>query len=137
MTLTNMLKTGMRAGVVALVVAGTAITAVPAQAASPSFGFSLNFGAPGPKGNVQLHFGDRNYWRVCLSDAQLRTALRRNGYSDMRIVREDRRGNTVFAVARKHNHWYSMRIDRCTGKVDRVREIQRNRNGSFNLSFSF
>ena len=30
-----------------------------------------------------------------------------------------------------------MRIDRCSGKVDQIQKINRNRNGSFNLKFTF
>lgn len=137
MTLTNTLKTGLRAGVVALTLAGTAAMAVPAQAASPNIGFSLNFGAQSPKGGITLHFGDRDYWRVCLSDSQIRSALNRNGYRDVRIVREDRRSNKVLVVAQKRGDWYSMRVDRCTGKVDRVEKVKRNRGGSFNLKLTF
>jgi hypothetical protein len=55
----------------------------------------------------------------------------------VRIVRESNNQNRVWAVGRKGGDWYSMRVNRCTGKVDRIREIERNRNGSFNLRFSF
>lgn len=137
MILTNTL----RAGVVALALAGTAIVGtVPAQAASsnPSFGFELNFGSGGSgNGGIKLHFGDRNYFDYCLTNSQIERGLRHKGYRDVRIVRESRRDDKVFAVARKGFSWYSMRVDRCTGKVDKVRKIHRNRNGSFNLTFSF
>ena len=123
--------------VVALILGSTAIVgAAPVQAAQPSFGFSLNFGNSG-KAGITLHFGDKNYFKYCLSNSQIRSALRHKGYSDVRIVRESNNQNKVWAVGRKHGDWFSMRVDRCSGKVDRVREIHRNRNGSFNLSFSF
>jgi hypothetical protein len=137
MTLTNTLRTGLRAGVVALTLAGTAAVAVPAQAASPNIGFSLNFGMHAPKGGITLHFGDRDYWRFCLSDSQVRSALRSKGYRDVRIVREDRRSNKVLVVAQKRGDWYSMRVDRCTGKVDRVEKVRRNRGGSFDFRLTF
>ena len=139
MTLSTTLKTSLRAGVVALALAGTAIGGVvPAQAQSnPSFGFSLNFGNGAPKGGLTLNFGDRDYFKFCLSNSQIRSGLRNKGYRNVDIVRESHRYNLVWVVAQKRGDWYSMRINRCTGKVDRVREIERNRNGSFNLQFSF
>jgi len=137
MTLTNTLKTGLRAGVVALTLAGAGAMAVPAQAASPNIDFSINFGLQSPKGGITMRFGDRDHRRVCLSDSQIRSGLNRNGYRDVRIVRQDRHSNKVLAVAQKRGDWYSMRVDRCTGKVDQVRKVQRNRGGSFNLKFTF
>ena len=61
MTLSTTLKNSLRAGVVAVALAGTALVgAAPAQAqSSPNFGFSLNFGngggfGMGPKGGITL-----------------------------------------------------------------------------------
>ncbi len=143
MTMKNTLKTGLRAGVVALALAGSAIVGVaPAQAQS-NFGFSLNFGNGGPslnggpKGNVELRFGDRDYFKFCLTNAQIERGIRNRGYRDVQIVREDRRNDKVYAVARKGRDYFSMRIDRCTGKVDRIREIERRRDGSFRIEFNF
>jgi hypothetical protein len=72
-----------------------------------------------------------------MSNAQVIRGVRNKGYRDVQIVREENRNDRVYVVARKNGDWYSMRVDRCTGKVDRIREIERNRNGSFNLRFSF
>ena len=146
MTLSSTLKTTLRASVVAAVLAGTALTGVaPAQAqANPSFGFSLNFGndrpnffGQGPRGGITLNFGDRNYWNYCLSDRQIIRGLENRRYRDVRIVRSENRANNVWVVARQGRDWYQMRVNRCTGKVDRVREINRRSNGGFNLNFSF
>ena len=53
----------LKAGVVALALAGTALAAVPAQAASPTFGFQLNLGGGGgSNGGIFLHFGDDDYF---------------------------------------------------------------------------
>ena len=143
MAMNNILKTGLRAGVVALALAGSAVVGtVPAQAQS-SFGFSLNFGNGGPnfhgapKGRFELHFGDRDYFKFCLTNAQIERGIRNKGYRDVKIVREDRRNNIAYLVASKGRTWYSMRIDRCTGKVDRVREVQRRRDGTFRIEFNF
>jgi hypothetical protein len=140
MTNTNLLKTSLRAGVVALALAGSAfVTTAPVQAQSnPAFGFSLNFGnQQQPRGGITLHFGDDDYFDSCMTNSEIRQGLRNRGYRDVRIVRESNNSNKVYAVGRKNGDWYSMRVDRCTGKVDRIREIRRNSNGSFNLSFSF
>jgi len=140
MTITNTFKTGLRAGVVALALAGSTIAmTAPVQAQSnPSFGFSLNFGGgQEPRGGIRLNFGDRDYFDFCLSNRQIERGIRNKGYRNVQIVREQNRNNKVWVVASKRGDWFSMRVDRCTGKVDRIREIDRNRNGSFNLSFSF
>lgn len=138
MTITNTLKTSLRAGVVALALAGsTFVATAPVQAQSSSFGFSLNFGSQSPKGGITLQFGDNDFFEMCRTNSQIRQALRNKGYRDVRIVRESDNSNKVWAVGRKHGDWFQMRVDRCTGKVDRVREIERKRNGSFSLSFSF
>ena len=139
MAITNTLKTGLRAGVVALALAGSTLVATaPVQAQSnPSFGFSLNFSNGQPSGGIRLHFGDEDYFDVCRTNRQIVRALRNKGYRDVQIVREQNRNDKVWVVARKHGDWFQMRVDRCTGKVDRIREINRRPNGSFTLNFSF
>ena len=138
MTLSTALKTGFRAGIVALALGGTAlVAAAPVQAATPNFGFQLNFGGPGPGGGIVLHFGDDNYFDYGLTNGQIRSALRNKGYRDVRIVRESNNTNKVWAIGRKSGDWWQMRVDRCTHKVDRVKKIFRNSNNSFNLTFTF
>jgi hypothetical protein len=140
MSMITTMKTGLRAGVVALALAGTALVAVPAQAAQPTFGFSLNFGNfGGGNGGIVLHFGDDDYWDFCRTNSQIRSALRNAGYSQVKIVKESNNTNKVWAIGKKHGDWYQMRVDRCTGKVDRIKEIYPIDNGgnSFNLTFTF
>jgi hypothetical protein len=134
MTLLNTLK----AGVVALALTGTALAAVPAQAASPTFGFSLNLGGGGG-GGIVLHFGDDDYWDVCYTNKQIIQGLNNKGYSRVKIVKESNNTNKVWAIGRKYGDWFQMRVDRCTGKVDQVKEIHPIYNGgnSFNLTFTF
>ncbi|MEO6012395.1 MAG: hypothetical protein ABIQ30_02270 [Devosia sp.] len=141
MILAHSLKTSLRAGIVALAIGGTALVgAVPAQAApvQPTFGFSLNFGGNGPSGGgIRLKFGDQDYYDSCRTNSQIRSALRNKGYRDVQIVKEDNRNDKVWAVGRKNGNWYQLRVDRCSGKVDRVREIERRNNGNFTLNFTF
>ena len=60
MAITNTLKTGLRAGVVALALAGSTLVATaPVQAQSnPTFGFSLNFGNGQPSGGIAYRRAD-------------------------------------------------------------------------------
>lgn len=141
MNMITTLKSGLRAGVVALALAGTAMVAVPAQAASPSFGFQLNLGSGsssfGPKGGIVLQFGDADYFEVCLTNNQVRQGLRNRGYSNVKIVRESNRNNKVWAIGKRYGDWYQMRVDRCTRKVDQVKEIYQKPDNSFHLTFTF
>lgn len=127
----------LKAGVVALALAGTAITAIPAQAATPTFGFMLNLGGGG---GVVLNFEDDDYFDVCLTDKQVVAALRAKGYSRVQIV-DSAGGDRVWVIARKNGDWWQMRVDTCTHKVDKVKEIHPINNNDndlhFNLTFTF
>jgi hypothetical protein len=131
-----MILNTLKAGVVALALAGGAFAAaVPAQAASPTFGFNLNFGGPG----IVLQFGDDDYWDYCMTNKQIVYGLNDAGYSKVKIVKESNSSNKVWAIGRMGLKWYQMRVDRCTHKVDQVKRIYPLDNGgnSFNLTFTF
>ena len=136
-----MILNTLKAGLVALALAGGALAALPAQAASPTFGFSLNFGNifPGPGGNIILHFGDDDYWDYCLSDKQIIAGLNGRGYYRVKIVKESRSSNKVWAIGYRHGDWFQLRVDRCSHKVDQVKEIHPIIRGGnrFNLTFTF
>lgn len=145
MTLNPTLKNSLRAGVVAVALVGATLAgSAPAQA---QVGFQLNFGdfrpgpppPPGRGPSIVLRFGSPDYFKYCMSDSQIFRSLRNSGYRDVDIVRSQNSSNKVWATARKKTHWYQMRVDRCTGKVDRITQIDKYRkpNGSFNLTFSF
>jgi hypothetical protein len=133
------LKNGVRAGVVALALGTGALAgAAPAQAqvAPPSFTFSFGMHGPGP--GVYLKFGNKNYFKYCLTNTQILRELRSHGYRNAQIVREMNSTNKVWAVARKGSTWYQLRVDRCTGKVDRIRAINGpDKKGHFSLTFTF
>ncbi len=133
MNLANTLK----AGVVALALGGTALTAAaPVQAAPPSANFQLYFG--GGNGGITLHFGDDDYWDYCRTNKQIVKGLNNKGYKQVKIVKESNKTNKVWAVGRKNGDWYQLRVDRCSGKVDQVKKIYPKNNGnSFNLTFTF
>ena len=134
----TMLST-LKAGVVALALVGTALTAIPAQAASPVVGFSLNLLGGGGNGGIVLHFGDDDYFDICYDNEQIIHGLNNKGYSKVKIVKESNSTNKVWAIGRKYGDWFQMRVDRCTGKVDQVKQIYPlDNNGlQFNLTFSF
>ena len=130
----NLMNT-LKAGVVAIALTGTALTAAaPVQAAQPTFGFQLNLGG----GNgIVLHFGDDDYWDFCRTNKQIIKGLNNKGYKQVKIVKESNKTNKVWAVGRKNFSWWQMRVDRCTGKVDQVKKIKTNNGNSFNLTFTF
>src|SRR5690606_12857506 len=98
MITTSTLKAGLRAGAVAIALAGsTLVMTAPAQAQSnPSFGFSLNFGSGQPSGGIRLNVGDRDYFESCMSNAQIIRGIRNKGYRDVQIVREQNRNDKVW-----------------------------------------
>lgn len=116
MSVTKLSKT-LRAGAIALVLGGTAFTAMPAQAQSIDFDF--RFGGPG----WSWHFGDRDRGnRHCMTDPQVRRDLRRDGYRDIRFF--DRRGRVVQVYAELGRRDFRIAYDTCRGMIvdrDRIR----------------
>lgn len=142
MSMLNMLKTGGRAAIViATLGAAGLFAAAPAQAAPPPFSFQFGigngFGFGGPGNGIVLQFGDDNYFDYCLTNSQVRSQLRQYGYSNVKIVKEYNSSNKVIAIGYDDGAWYQMRVDRCTGKVDRIREIEQSNNGNFTLQLNF
>lgn len=142
-SLINTFRTTGRAAAIALVLGASAITAAPAMAQSgqPQFNFQLDLGSGGgasmsmqaPKGRVAVP--DHNRYRYCLTDREIRRGLAQYGFRDARITREFGR-NRVEVVARYGRDFYSMRVDRCTGEVNRVERMRRP-GGGFGLQFNF
>lgn len=140
----SIFKTSGRAAIVALTLGAASITAMPAaQAQTPSFSF--NFGLSG-SGDPSLSFGvdsgrrgDRNFRLACLSDRQIIRGLRDAGFRDVQIG-DDLSRRRVEAFGRYGRSWYSMRVNRCTGAVDRIERLRRSSGGSgggFGLQFNF
>jgi len=134
----------IKAGVVALSLGATAMVAMPAQAAptfSFQFGVGNGFGFGGPtyfgQPGITLQFGDPNYYMYCLSDSQIRKALKNNGYAQVKIVKYYNSSNRVLAVGFKDGDWWQMRVNRCTGKVDQVQVIDQEDDGNFQLFLNF
>jgi len=124
----NILATAAIAGAIAL----SGLAAVPAQATT----FSFNVGTGVTHNGVELRFRnghfDNNY---CLSNGEIRSQLRANGFRSVQIIRDLGR-HKVLAVGRKGTHWYQLVVNSCTGEVDQQR-IRRSSNGNFSFSFTF
>jgi hypothetical protein len=122
MSVSQLTKIG-RAAILAVVLGGSAFTAMPAQAShmgghnggSIEFGFS--FGGRGDR----FEFDDHDRRRCDLmSIRQVRRDLRDRGYRDIEFV--DRSGRIVHAEAERRNRDFLIAYDRCRGRiVDRDR----------------
>jgi len=131
MTMLSTFRNAGRAAVLALVLAGTAMSAMPAQAAplQPLQGFSLDV-KPQGGGPQTKQFNDFKKKQVdpnvffdwCLTDKQIRRGLRSYGFTDIDIV--GHQGKNRVRVEAAYGDWYySMRINRCSGEVDRIRKL--------------
>jgi hypothetical protein len=126
MTVLNTLRQTGRAAVLAVVLAGTALSAVPVQAA-PLQGFSLDVK---PQGGDQKqlqqfkkkNFGPNDFFNWCLTDKQIRRGLQNYGFDDVSIV--DHLGKNRVRVEAAYDDWYySFRVHRCSGLVDRIKKL--------------
>lgn len=118
------------AAVIAVAIGVTAFSAAPVMAQSgPSLNFQLELGGGSPQAfgsgpSAKVAVPDEDYEYFCLSDRDIRHGLREYGFRDVRITRE-LKGDRVEVIARYSKSWYSMRVDRCTGEVDRVKKIRK------------
>jgi len=123
-------KTATRTALVALVLGATGLTAAPAFAQSGSAGFSIEMhGNGGGMGFGQGRPADRGHgWNGggmrCLSDREVVRGVRAYGYDRVEITRQ-LRGDRVDLRAVKRNWVYTMRVDKCTGNVDRLDRVGR------------
>lgn len=142
--LMNLVKTGGRAAIIALTLGASTLAVVPAAQAQPSFNFQFGVG---PDGKPSVGFGVDTDGRrgpgyrpgprpqVCYSEREIIRGIRAEGYRDVEIVRELPR-NRVGVIARDGRNWYSMRVDKCTGEVDRVQRLRNYRPG-MRFQFNF
>jgi hypothetical protein len=133
--LQKMMKSG-RAAMVALTLGATAFTAMPAMAQSgnPSFNFEFGIQGGGDNFSYGLERG-KKFQRECLSTSEIRRALQRRGWDDVRFV--DRRGIRVKVVAEWGRWTYAMDINRCTGRVSNIERLRRPYFPGFHFQFNF
>ena len=124
MTILNTLRTTGRAAVVAFVLAGTALTAMPVEAKQLN-NFSLQVK---PQGDMQgkslkkFKNDDNAFFFWCLSDKQIRKALKNYGFYDIDIVAY--LGKNKVRVEAGYDDWYySFRLNRCSGEVDKIHKL--------------
>ena len=127
MTVLNTLRQTGRAAVLAVVLAGTALSAVPVQAAPNMGGFSLDVK---PQGGDQKqlqqfkkkNFGPNDFFNWCLTDKQIRKGLINYGFEEVHIV--DHLGKNRVRVEAAYDEWYySFRVNRCSGLVDKIKKL--------------
>ena len=128
MTVLNIVRQTGRAAVLAVVLAGTALSAVSAQAAPNMGGFSLDVKPQGGGDQKQFqqykkkNFGPNDFFNWCLTDKQIRRGLKAYGFFDVEIV--DHLSKNRVRVQAGYDEWfYSMRVHRCSGTVDRIRKL--------------
>lgn len=115
MALNFSLPNAAKAALVALTLAGGAMTAAPAQAASNSSNFSFEFSIGGGR-----HYDGRDHRRHCASERQVVRALRNNGYRNVDVRGGNR--NVLRLRATKGGWVYAIRFDRCDFSIrDRER----------------
>jgi hypothetical protein len=117
--------------------AGAIVLAVlPAQAAGPSLGSSLNLGlevaapqvqAPGQQMQMKK-FGydddDDDDWCADLSNKQIRKGLKKADFAEIDFVKELKHNRVRVEALYEDDGWvYSMRIDRCYGEVDQIEAL--------------
>jgi len=108
-----------QAGAVALAMGTAGLAATPAQASSSAnFSFSFNF----PNGQVTISNQGWNHRRACVSVWQVVAGFQRQGFWDVRILRQQ--GEWVRISAKRGNYEYTYRVNRCTWQVI---EIDRDR----------
>ncbi len=135
-------KKAGRAAVIALALGSASLTAAPALAQSgPAFNFQLDLGNGSVEFGTQERGGfyEGDDFRRCLSDRQIRRGLRAHGFDNVDIRRDIGR-NRVEARGTYGRWLYSMRVNRCSGRVDRVERLRpafRGNGGGFGLHFDF
>ena len=125
------LKTAGRVAVLAIALSGVALTAVPAQAA-PLDAFKLELAAPQVDIGAQtqmktfVYDEDEEYddYDWCLTNKQIRKGLKKADFDDIEFVQELKKHRVrVHALYEDDDWYYSMRIDRCTGEVDKIKRL--------------
>jgi len=122
-----MISRTARAAAVALALGATAVTAMPAQAGSYfSFGFGMNPGYGGYDMDPGF-YPYRHHIRpfpdfVCLTDFQVRLAIRNAGYSNVYLNAP--MGRYIQARASRGNSVFLITFDRCRGVIVNVQRLR-------------
>ncbi|KKB83674.1 hypothetical protein VW29_13270 [Devosia limi DSM 17137] len=140
-------KTFTRAAVIAIALGAAAVSAVPAMAQEAPQAFSLQL--PGGQGGGAETFGAQRHggggwggnhgggWaQRCLTNREVRRGLADYGFRRVEVTRELRRDRVE--VLAQYGSWdYAMRVDKCTGEVDRIERLRRGNTGGYNNGNGF
>ncbi len=143
-------KTFTRAAVIAIALGTAAVSAAPAMAQEAPGAFSLQ--VPGGQGGSAETFGAPRHgggsgggwganhgggWNTrCLTNREVRQGIADYGFRRVEVTRELRRDRVE--VLAQYGRWdYSMRVDKCTGEVDRIERLRRSNNGGYNNGNGF
>jgi len=121
------LKKSGRAAVVALAMGAVGMTAMPVQAAPPSFEFQLGIGDNGSVMGFDLKNKKGKKWqpiKKCLTDRQVERGLEWYGFDDADVVRK-LSSSRVLVIAQDGNRFYSMTVNKCTGEVYNVKRLRK------------
>lgn len=131
------LKSGGRAAIVAVALGAGSLTFAPAPAMAQSFSF--DFGIKGGGNSFSFGLNDRGvrFRRDCLTNSEIRRGLRRAGFEDIRFVGQSGRWVRVIAEWDGNGRDYSMRVNRCTGRVIDIKRVRRGVSPGFGLQFQF
>ena len=101
----------------------TMVAPIQAQSLGREFSFGGGQAATGAR-SLGPGKEDRLSIQICLTNRQIRRALREYGFSDIEFVRSLPRDRVIVEALHEDDDWYySMRVHRCRSYVDRVRPL--------------
>ncbi|MCS6759203.1 MAG: hypothetical protein MO852_09535 [Candidatus Devosia euplotis] len=124
-------KAVTRAAVVAVALGATILVAAPAfaQSGSSSLSIEIQSNGGGRGFDNDRHMDRNNGWRDssrrrCLSNREVVRGASAYGYDRVEITRE-LQGERADLQAVKGNWIYTMRVDKCSGEIDRLQRVGR------------
>jgi hypothetical protein len=122
MTILKTLQNSGRAAVLAIALVGVGLGVAEAK---PLQAFQLDLGIQQQQqkqgGDAQFKKSGPNKWD-CLTNKQIRKGLKSYGFYDIDFV-ANLNNNRVRVEAGYDDWYYSMRIDRCDGEVDKIKKL--------------
>lgn len=148
----NTFKSIARVAALAVTIGASALVVAPVQAQEgPSASFSIQIPGSGARSGASVSGGfaapqaapnwapdysyeddyGYDYGYRCLTNREVRQGIAGYGFSNVDITRE--LYNERVDLQAVYGNWlYTMRVDKCTGEVNRVRRAERVYNGDFN-----
>lgn len=124
-SLINSIKAGGRAAVIAVALGAASVVAVPAPVMAQSFSFDFPIAGGGGSFSFGIGRDGVRLRRSCLTDREIRRALREEGWENITFRQERRNRVRVIAEWDRNNRLYSMWVHRCTGEVTDIERVRR------------